>query len=109
MGTRHIVVHSVFIVVVLACLGAAGPIPSSWTEADIGTPGVAGSSSWDPVTDVWAVNGGGGDIWNTADQFHYVSRTLSGDCELVAKVLTQGNTNVWAKAGVIIRETTAAG
>ncbi|HVE40555.1 MAG TPA: hypothetical protein VNM14_11735 [Planctomycetota bacterium] len=110
MGKRHIGVRSVFVAAVLVCLlGAAGPIPAPWTAADIGSPGQAGSSSWDPVTDVWAVGGGGGDIWGSADQFHYMSQTLSGNCELVAKVLTQGNTNVWAKAGVMIRETTAAG
>jgi len=110
MGKRHVGIRSIVVAGVLVCLlGAAGPIPPSWTEADIGSPGQAGSSSWDPVTDVWAVNVGGGDIWGTADQLHYMSRTVSGDCELVAKVQTQAPTNVWAKAGVMIRETTAAG
>jgi regulation of enolase protein 1 (concanavalin A-like superfamily) len=110
MGKRHFGVRSLFTAALLACLlGAAGPIPAPWTETEIGAPGQAGSATWDPVTDVWAVSGGGGDIWDTVDHFHFVSRAFSGDCELTTQVLTQSNTNVWAKCGVMIRETTAGG
>jgi hypothetical protein len=51
----------------------------------------------------------GVDIWNTADQFHYAFKTLTGVGSIVAKVLSVDNTNSWAKAGVMIRETLGAG
>jgi hypothetical protein len=54
------------------------------------------------------VNGSGADIWNTSDQFYFVYQALSGDGEISAHVTTVENTNTWAKAGVMIRQTTAA-
>lgn len=92
----------------VACF-APGPVPAPWTSVDVGGPGMAGSATFDPATFVWTNDGGGGDIWNTADQFHYVSMPINGDCTITARCTAQGNTDVWAKAGVMIRETTAAG
>src|SRR5262249_52100606 len=51
-----------------------------------------------------ALQASGGDIWNTADGMHFFYRTLTGDGEIVARVLSVGNTDFWAKAGVMIRE-----
>jgi len=51
----------------------------------------------------------GADIWNTADQFHYAFKTLTGPGSIVAKVLSVDITDPWAKAGVMIRDTLAAG
>jgi len=47
----------------------------------------------------------GTDIWGTADQFRYAYKSLSGDGSVVARVDAVGNSNEWAKAGVMIRET----
>jgi regulation of enolase protein 1 (concanavalin A-like superfamily) len=55
------------------------------------------------------MSGGGTDIWNTADQFRFASKQLNGDGTLVAKVESVGNTDPWAKAGVMIRESTDPG
>ncbi|PYV36665.1 MAG: hypothetical protein DMG06_30250, partial [Acidobacteria bacterium] len=44
-----------------------------------------------------------------ADEFQYVYQPLSGDGQIVARVATQQNTDAWAKAGVMIRETLGAG
>jgi hypothetical protein len=49
------------------------------------------------------------DIWGTADQFHFAYKTLTGAGSIIAKVDSVQNTNVWAKAGVMIRETLDAG
>jgi hypothetical protein len=51
------------------------------------------------------VTGSGADIWNSADQFHYVYRNLSGDGTIVARVTSIQNVAVWVKAAVMIRET----
>jgi len=47
----------------------------------------------------------GTDIWGTADEFHFAYKMLTGAGTIVARVDSVQNTNVWAKAGVMIRET----
>jgi hypothetical protein len=49
--------------------------------------------------DIWAVNG------VEADEFHFAYKTLSGPGSITARVQSIDNTNNWAKAGVMIRET----
>jgi hypothetical protein len=78
-------------------------LPSPWVEADIGAVGAAGTSSYSSGT--FSIDGSGVGIGNSADEFHYVYQTASGDCSIIAKVLSVENTNASAKAGVMIRET----
>jgi len=51
----------------------------------------------------------GEDIWYDADQFHYAFKVLSGVGSIEAKVLSVEDTDPWAKAGVMIRETLEPG
>jgi regulation of enolase protein 1 (concanavalin A-like superfamily) len=44
-----------------------------------------------------------------ADQFRFACKSLTGDGTLVAKVESVGNTDPWAKAGVMIRESLEPG
>ena len=55
------------------------------------------------------MNAIGADIWNTADEFRYVYKTLNGDGSMVARVDSLADSDVWAKGGVMIRETVEAG
>src|SRR2546421_11617022 len=75
-------------------------------DADIGSPGVAGSASFNGTT--WVVRGSGTDIWNTSDQFNFASTGLSGDGSVIARVVSETNTSAWAKAGVMIRNDASA-
>ncbi len=69
-----------------------------------------GSVSLDEATGTYSITGSGADIWGSSDQFHYGYRMLSGDGEIVAQVVDNGTgSNGWAKGGVMIRETLAAG
>ncbi|HEY5791709.1 MAG TPA: DUF1800 family protein [Chthoniobacterales bacterium] len=79
-------------------------------SGDIGTVTPAGSSSYDAATDRLTVSGSGKDIWGNVDAFHFVrsGTKLTGDGTITARVESQQNTDNWAKAGVMIRETTAA-
>ncbi len=52
----------------------------------------------------FSVAGAGADIWGTSDQFRFVYQPIDGDGEVVARVASVLNTDVWAKAGVMIRE-----
>ena len=83
-------------------------LPSPWVTSDIGSPGAVGSASRS-ANGVFTLAGAGADIWDNADAFRYVYQTATGDCDVTARVTAIGNTNAWAKAGVMIRETLAAG
>ena len=83
----------------------AVPSPStstSWAWRDIGAVGLSGSTS--QSGDSFTLSGSGADIWGNADAFHYAYRSLSADGELITRVASQTNTDPWAKAGVMIRE-----
>jgi uncharacterized protein YjdB/endoglucanase Acf2 len=81
-------------------------LPSPWVTADVGTVGVTGNASHSGST--FTANGSGADIWGTADEFRFIYRPITGDVTITARVATLGNTDPWAKAGVMVRETTAA-
>lgn len=81
-------------------------LPAPWISANIGSVGQPGSASFS--SGLFTVAGSGADIWGTADAFRYVYQDLTGDGSIVARVNSQTNTDPWAKAGVMIRETTAA-
>jgi regulation of enolase protein 1 (concanavalin A-like superfamily) len=88
---------------------AASSSVSSLSDADIGTPGDAGSASYNSSTGVWTVAGGGADIWNTFDQFNFASTSVSGNATLITEVTSLTNTDPWAKAGLMFRDGSAAG
>ncbi len=85
----------------------APSLPSPWNTADIGSVGAAGLASY--TSGAFDIVGSGADIWGTADEFRYAYQSSSGDCSITAKVNRMQNTDGWAKAGVMIRESTAAG
>ena len=90
------------------CGPACDPVPTPWTNADIGSPAIAGEVCWDPFVETFEVKASGADIWTASDQFHFVSQSVDCDVEIIAFVESQTNTNPWAKAGVMIRESAAA-
>jgi regulation of enolase protein 1 (concanavalin A-like superfamily) len=79
-------------------------LPAGWGDADIGSPGQPGYAYYNTATGTWTVAGGGADIGDTADQFHIASQSLTGDGSLSARVNGLMNTDPWAKAGVMIRD-----
>jgi regulation of enolase protein 1 (concanavalin A-like superfamily) len=101
-----------FLLTVHAFAIAAGPaaaqsLPPGWTSADIGVVGAAGMASGSGHA--FTVQGGGDDIWNSADAFHFAYVPLTGDGAVVARVSSLERTHHWAKAGVMMRDTLAAG
>ena len=87
-----------------------------WTEEGVvdlslwfrGLPASVGGFVEDPVG-TYTITAAGTDIWNNADEFHYAFKTLTDSGSIEAQVLSVENTNGWAKAGVMIRETLDAG
>jgi hypothetical protein len=86
--------------------------PRDWTEGDVanltlwfrGLPGSVGSFVEGP-TGTFTMTGSGTDITGQSDEFHFAYKMLTGAGSIVAKVESMDNTNDWAKAGVMIRET----
>jgi len=79
----------------------------SLTAGDVGSVGVKGSSSVSGST--YTLKGSGVDIWHTADSFQFDSQALTGDGTITARVVSQTNTDPWAKSGVMFRETLTTG
>ncbi|HKD51142.1 MAG TPA: protease pro-enzyme activation domain-containing protein [Candidatus Acidoferrum sp.] len=83
------------------------PLPSVWSDGDIGSVGVAGSASYSNGT--FAVSGAGsGTMITSADSFHFVYQPLNGDGTIVARVLSVQGSSA-AQAGIMIRETLSPG
>jgi hypothetical protein len=90
--------------------------PRDWTEENVaelslwfrGYPASTGSFAEGPVG-TFTMTASGADIWLVngveADEFHFAYKMLTGAGSITAKVQSVENTNVWAKAGVMIRET----
>jgi regulation of enolase protein 1 (concanavalin A-like superfamily) len=94
-------------VAVTAASSAAGALPAGWLTSDVGAVGKAGSAS--DAGGTFSVTGAGADIWGTADAFRFVNRQLAADGTVVARVATVQNVNAWTKAGIMVRQSLAAG
>src|SRR5262249_25602910 len=90
--------------------GVPGPILTQ--DQDVGTPGdpaLPGSASF-AAGGAYTVRGSGHDIWDQSVGFHFVYRPLLGDGMVTARVVSESSiqqTDFWAKAGVMIRESLA--
>ena len=85
-------------------------LPQGWSDADIGSPGLAGSATY--AGGLWTVAGGGSDIWNTADQFNFASTNYTGDGTMIVRATSLQNSDPssgWSKAGLMFRNDSTAG
>ena len=82
-------------------------LPRTWSDADIGDVGIPGEASY--LRGQFNLIATGSDIWENTDSFHYSSKPLAGDGQIVARMVSMQYTDPWAKAGVMFRETTTAG
>jgi hypothetical protein len=57
----------------------------------------------------FTIKAGGNDIWDSADQFTYVYKTMSGDFHVMATVHSLENTHDYAKAGIMARQDLSPG
>jgi len=83
-------------------------IPQNWTDngADTLVLHVQGAApGFEETADGQIImNATGTDIWDTADEFRYAYKNLSGNGSMVVRVDSLVRTDGWAKAGVMIRE-----
>jgi len=90
--------------------------PRDWTKYGLkamslwfrGWPESLGSFAQGPAG-TYTMAAGGEDIWYASDQFHFAWKKLSGVGSIVAKVESVDNTDPWAKAGLMFRESLESG
>jgi uncharacterized repeat protein (TIGR03806 family) len=82
-------------------------LPRGWQNTDIGEVGLTGEASY--LNGSFNLLASGGDIWENADAFHFAFKSLLGNGQIVARIAAFQYTDPWAKAGLMLRETTSAG
>jgi len=95
--------------------------PVQLTFTDIGTPGNAGSFGttgvnpaypsfvWIEATNGFLVSAEGSDIFGVADGFNFGWEQKTGDFDVAVRVVSNGHTSNFAKAGLMVREDLTAG
>ncbi len=83
----------------------ASNCPTGWSCGDVGNPALVGNQIVNNGT--MTLLGAGTDIWGTSDQFHFVWRSLTNNSTVSTHVTTLQQTNVLAKAGVMLRTSIA--
>ena len=82
---------------------------STWTSQDVGDVGAAGYSSVDEDSGPeFTVTGSGADVWGTADEFHFLSREVTGNFDFSARMAFVDDLDKWTKAGLMMRDGLAA-
>jgi regulation of enolase protein 1 (concanavalin A-like superfamily) len=85
---------------------ATSALPAPWVSANIGSVPGTGAAGYSGTT--FTLISGGSDINSTSDNFRFTSQPLVGDGTITARVNSVENTDANAKAGVMIRASTAA-
>jgi len=100
-------VFTAILMLVAPRLAGAQSIPGGWSASDVGSVGASGASSGSDGA--FTLRGGGADIWGTADGFHFLYRTMTGDGEVVTRMRDIEYVHAWSKAGVMMRGSLEAG
>jgi len=79
------------------------PVDFPWAFNDVGAVGQFGNSGTASGGALY-MGGSGDNIWGSVDSFAFTWRSLAGDGEVTARVTSEANTNVFAKAGLMIRQ-----
>jgi TolB protein len=76
------------------------------THGDVGSPKIAGSAAYNPLSQEYALSAAGANMWAQRDEFQFVSSALSGDFILQARLRFAGKgVDPHRKAGLLIRAT----
>jgi len=73
-----------------------------FANLDVGSPQLVGSAT--PIETGWDLSAGGVDIWEKADQFHFVFKDISGDFDVAVRVESFVPAHLYSKASLMIRE-----
>lgn len=82
-------------------------LPAPWANEEVGSVSHAGSVAY--RAGVFRVRSSGTNTLGTEDSCHFVFKQVSGTSEVIARVTKVQLTDPWARAGLMIRESLAAG
>ncbi len=82
------------------------PFPSQWVTQQIGSVTAAGRAEY--FANAYSLSGAG-IIGGTNDSFLFTQQTMSSDGQIIARITSMQNTGTSARAGIMIRDTTATG
>lgn len=88
-------------------VGIAGELPEPWQSDDVGSVRLPGRARF--ASGRFHVKAAGTNLWGDSDSFHFVFQTVQDTTEIVARVTQLQLTDPWARAGVMMRESLAAG
>jgi TolB protein len=75
-------------------------------HADVGSPRIAGTATYNAVSQEYGLSAGGVNMWATRDEFHFAWKRMTGDFILQARVEFLGTgIDPHRKAGWIVRPT----
>jgi hypothetical protein len=83
-------------------VSVTAPVATANQSQDIGSVGIPGSYS--ESGGMHTARSAGAGVQGSADSFRFTWRSLTGDGQITARVASQSNSALWAKAGVILRE-----
>lgn len=87
----------------LAALAGRTSAQAQWIDADVGDPTYAGSTVVNGDGTL-TISGGGDDIWNNADRFHYRYQVVTGlSWDIVMRVRDFQGPDWWSKVGLMVR------
>lgn len=82
---------------------SSGQLPRPWTSQSIGTSAAfAGTATW--TADLFRLRSEGKSLGGRRDAFHFVYKPVSGESELVARLLGCAPASAGVKAGLTMRE-----
>ncbi|MCL1919837.1 MAG: hypothetical protein FWG50_01975 [Kiritimatiellaeota bacterium] len=84
-------------------IAEAGEAPAGWTDTGIGTGAGKGGSLATKDGTLFAITGGGHDIWGPKDGLRFLYKKVKGDATLTARVLHYDETHQYMKAGIMAR------
>lgn len=98
--------------IVVLCAGPGAPSPAAArpgpgvfdANADVGSPKIAGSTTYDAAAQEYTLSAGGVNMWAARDEFQFAWRRMSGDFILQARVEFVGKgVDPHRKAGWMVR------
>lgn len=84
---------------------AKAGLPSPWNNTDIGTVGLAGSSSYNATSNSFSVSGAGSDIGSSADSGQVAYLSMTNDGTISVRLASKGG----GKTGLAIRQDLTSG
>lgn len=79
-------------------------------QSDVGYPELAGSASFDSITGTYRISGAGENVWFKKDECQFISKKVTGDFILTARVKFTGKgRDEYRKIGLMARESTFSG